>query len=125
MLQVQSLSAVLQICGHLTMEMAISPLLAILLLQISKCVQTHHFPGTHDHIAISQALTSAANDWCIDFDKQLVAFTTDSGSNVMKALENMNVLCLACAGYTLNLAVQKALQVPHFLHHLQASCTFP
>ena len=75
-------------------------------------LQTHHFPGTHDHIAISQALISAANDWCIDFDKQLVAFTTDSGSNVVKALENMNVLRLACAGHTLNLSVQKALQVP-------------
>ena len=32
-------------------------------------LQTHYFPGTHDHIAISQALISAANDWCISFDK--------------------------------------------------------
>ena len=30
----------------------------------------------------------------------------------MKVLENMNVLCLACAGHMLNLAVQKALQIP-------------
>ena len=75
-------------------------------------LQTHHFPGTHDHATISQALTTAANDWCINFDKQLVAFTTDSGSNVVKALDSMNVLRLACAGHTLNLAVQKALQIP-------------
>jgi len=75
-------------------------------------LQTHHFLGTHDHVTISQALISAANDWCIDFDKQLVAFTTESGSNVVKALEDMEVLRLACAGHTLNLAVQKALQIP-------------
>ena len=55
-------------------------------------LQTHHFPGTHDYATISQALTAAASDWCINFEKQLVAFTTDSGSNIVKALESMNVL---------------------------------
>ena len=75
-------------------------------------LQTHHFPGTHDHATISQTLTAATSDWCINFDKQLVALTTDSGSNIVKALESMNVLRLACAGHTLNLAVQKALQIP-------------
>ena len=41
-----------------------------------------------------------------------MAFTTDSGSNIVKVLENMDVLRLVCAGHTLNLAVQKALQIP-------------
>ena len=41
-----------------------------------------------------------------------MAFTTDSGSNIVKALKDMDVLRLACAGHTLNLAVQKALQIP-------------
>ena len=31
-------------------------------------LQSHHFPGTHDHITISQGLISAVNDWCIDFN---------------------------------------------------------
>ena len=75
-------------------------------------LQTHLLPGTYNHTTISQALITAANDWCISLDKQIVAFTTDSGSNVVKALESMNVLRLACAGHTLNLAVQKALQIP-------------
>ena len=75
-------------------------------------LQTHHFPGTHNHTTIVQALNTAAKEWCISFDKQLVAFTTDSGSNIVKALEDMDVLRLACAGHTLNLAVQKALQIP-------------
>ena len=66
----------------------IFPSLAILLLQISKYVfhnlQTHHFTGTHDHATILQSLTAAANDWYNNFNKQLVVFTTDSESNVVK-----------------------------------------
>ena len=88
----------------------------------------YHNLQTHNHNAISQALISAANDWCISFDEQLVAFTTDSGSNVVKALENMNVLRLACTGHTLNLAVQKALQMPQVstpFKMQKASCAFP
>ena len=55
-------------------------------------LQTHHFTGTHDYATILQSLTAAANDWCNNFNKQLVAFTTDSGSNVVKALDSMSVL---------------------------------
>jgi len=69
-------------------------------------LQTRHFPGTHNHTTIVQALNTAAKEWCISFDKQLVAFTTDSGSNIVKALEGMDVLRLACAGHTLNLTAQ-------------------
>lgn len=76
-----------------------------------KNLQTRHFPGTHDFSSISEALSSAATEWCINMEKQVVAFTTDSGSNIVKALDEMNILRLACAGHTLNLAVQKALQV--------------
>ena len=72
---------------------------------------THHFPGVHDFNTISQALKTAADEWCINLAEQVVAFTTDSSSNIVKALDHMNILRLACAGHTLNLAVQKALQI--------------
>ena len=45
-------------------------------------LQTDHFPGVHDFNTICQALTMAAVEWCINLDKQIVAFTTDSGSNI-------------------------------------------
>ena len=76
-----------------------------------KNLQTHHFPGSHDHTNISEALSSSAVEWCIDLHKQVVAFTTDSGSNIVKALEEMGILRLPCAGHTLNLAVQKGMKV--------------
>ena len=74
-------------------------------------LQTGHFPGTHDSSHIAKALLSAAKEWCIDIPKQIVTFTTDSGSNIVKALHDMNIRRLSCAGHTLNLAVQKAIQV--------------
>ena len=58
------------------------------------------------------SLTVAANDWCINIDNQLVAFTTDSRSYTVKALDRLNVMRHACAGHMLNLAVQKTLQTP-------------
>ena len=76
-----------------------------------KNLQTRHFPGIHDYSHIMEVISAAAKEWCINIQKQVVAFTTDSGSNVVKALDEMNVLRLACAGHTLNLAVQKALKV--------------
>ena len=76
-----------------------------------KNLQTLHFPGSHDHSNLCEALASSTKDWCIDIKKQVVVFTTDSGSNVVKALVEMNILRLPCVGHTLNLAVQKALQV--------------
>jgi hypothetical protein len=53
-----------------------------------KNLQTNHFLGIHNHSNICDALSSAASDWCINFDKHLVAFTTDSGSNIVKALDH-------------------------------------
>ena len=41
------------------------------------------------------------------------AFTTDNGSNVVKAREeDLDKVRLPCAGHTLNLSVQKAFEVP-------------
>ena len=41
------------------------------------------------------------------------AFTTDNGSNVVKAIEeDLDKVRLPCAGHTLNLSVQKAFEVP-------------
>ncbi len=60
---------------------------------------------------ISEALVTVAQKWSIDIPSMVVGFTTDSGSNIVKALEEMNVSRLGCAGHTMNLAVQKALQI--------------
>ena len=45
-------------------------------------LNTKHFPGTHDHTHICEAISSVAQDWCINIKRQVVAFTTDNGSNL-------------------------------------------
>ena len=74
-------------------------------------LNTKHFPGTHDHTHICEAISSVAQDWCINIKRQVVAFTTDNGSNIVKSLKEMSILHVPCAGHTLNLAVQKAVEV--------------
>ena len=68
------------------------------------------FEGAHDHSNLSGAISDSLSEWCIDLDKDVTAFTADNGSNVVKAIEeDLDKVCLLCAGYTLNLSVQKAI----------------
>lgn len=69
-------------------------------------------PGTHDHSHLSAAISNSLGEWCIDLGKDVTAFITDNGSNVVKAIEeDLEKLRLACAGHTLNFSVQKAFGV--------------
>lgn len=73
---------------------------------------THHLPGIHHHTNISEAIKSLCVDWCIDLDHCVSAFTTDNGSNIVKALnEDIPKIRIPCAGHTLNLSVHAALNV--------------
>ena len=84
---------------------------------------THHLPaGVHDHVHIAEALRSATVEWKLDLQHQVVAFTTDNGSNIVKAIDSdLQKPCIPCAGHTLNLAVQAALQVPQ-ISRILAQC---
>jgi len=79
----------------------------------SSQLQCQHLPGVHDHIHISEAITSALSEWYIQLDKGVVVFVTDNGSNIKKSLkDDLRKLNIPCAGHTLNLSVQKAFSVP-------------
>jgi len=43
---------------------------------LSNHLQCHHLPGEHDHTHISKAITDALSEWCIQLDKDVVAFVT-------------------------------------------------
>ena len=78
-------------------------------------LQCHCIPSSHDHVhvLVSGAIRDSLSGWCIDLDQDVSAFTTDNGSNVVKAVEeDLHKIRLPCAGHTLNLSVQKAFDVP-------------
>ena len=70
---------------------------------------TRHLPYIHYHSSISEALRSGTNEWGIKLE-DVSAFTTDNGSNIVKSVD-LQKLRIPCAGHTLNLAVQAALNV--------------
>jgi len=67
-----------------------------------------HARNTRSFSHCRRAISASAGEWCIDLE-----ITTDNGSNIVKAVEqDLGKLRLPCAGYTLNLSVQKAFEVP-------------
>ena len=49
---------------------------------------TRHLPRMHDHMHTAEALKSATMEWKFDLQHQVVAFTTDNGSNIVKAIDS-------------------------------------
>ena len=77
-----------------------------------KTLHCLHLPGIHDHTAIADVLKDCAEGYHIDLSRNVTAFTTDNGSNVVKAIEeDLNCLRIPCAGHTLNLSVSAGLEV--------------
>ena len=42
---------------------------------------------------------------------KVIAATADNGTNVVKAIDELNVLHMPCVGHTLNLAVKKCFEL--------------
>ena len=61
----------------------------------SRHLQYHHLPGVHDHIHISEVITDALAEWCIQLDTDFVAFVRDNGSNIKKSLKDNLVIKLS------------------------------
>ena len=88
---------------------------------------TRHLPGVHDHVNIAEALRASTMEWGIDLQDQVMGFTTDNGSNIVKTIkDDLQKLRIPCVGHILNLAVQAALKVPRLsriLGRCRKGCT--
>ena len=100
------------ICGHLVLGMNTSltaHYTSANFVMKHKTLHCLYLPGTHNHTAIAKACIEGYH---IDFNSNVTAFTTDDGSNVVKAVEeDLNCLRIPCAGHTLNLSVSARLEV--------------
>lgn len=66
-----------------------------------KTLHCLHLPGIHDHTAIADVLKDCVEGYHIDLTRNVTAFTTDNGSNVVKAIEeDLNCLRIPCAGHS-------------------------
>lgn len=74
----------------------------------SRCLQTQFIPDDHTGENISESLKGTLEYWDLNVSQQ-VCMTTDSGSNVVKAANDLGWIRLSCFGHNLHLAVTKAI----------------
>ncbi len=72
----------------------------------SHCLQTSYFPEDHTVELLAAGLQEALDSWGFS-EHRLVAITTDSGTNIIKAVELNNWTRLQCFGHRLHLAIGK------------------
>ncbi len=78
----------------------------------SICLQTAYFPDDHKGEIIAQGLKDALSSWNFAKDR-LVCMTTDSGTNMIKALQDNESPNLQCFGHRLHNAIGKSLMAMH------------
>lgn len=72
----------------------------------TRCLMTAFFPDQHNGENIAAGLSQALDAWSLQEEK-LACFTTDNGSNIVKAIELNGWTRLQCFGHRLHLAIGK------------------
>ena len=73
----------------------------------SHCIQIQYIPEDHTGDNIGEALKSTSHSWDLDVSNQ-VCLTTVSGTNMIKAAEDLGWVRLSCFSHNLHLADTKA-----------------
>ena len=74
----------------------------------SKCLQTHFLPENHTADVIADSLTTTLVLWELEAENQ-VCLTTDNGSNIKKAAEDLQWPRLSCFRHNLHLSITKLI----------------
>ena len=77
----------------------------------SHLLETREFSDSHTAANIAEELKGIIQEWSLSLDK-LSAATTDNGTNIVLATEILQVQRMPCFSHTLQLAVEKAMQLP-------------
>lgn len=74
----------------------------------SKCLDTVALFADHTGDNIADCVTDILSNWELEL-KNVVAATTDSGSNLISAFRTLDLLRISCFGHNLDFAVKKGL----------------
>ncbi|KAG1960983.1 zinc finger BED domain-containing protein 1-like [Pimephales promelas] len=77
----------------------------------SACLETTYFPQDHTGELIAQGLKEALECWGLK-EANMTCMTTDSGANMVRALELISWTRLQCFGHRLHLAIEKSAKDP-------------
>ncbi|XP_040294327.1 E3 SUMO-protein ligase ZBED1-like [Bufo bufo] len=75
---------------------------------VCRSLDTFYMPEAHTAANLAVAIKNVLSQWEIPQDK-VTAFTTDNGSNIVKALREMSQKRIPCFGHCLHLAVMASL----------------
>ncbi|CAL1281113.1 unnamed protein product [Larinioides sclopetarius] len=75
------------------------------------CLNCVHFDVAHTAKNISEVLKDRLFDWNLDIN-QLCSCTADNGPNIVKAIFSFDVQLVPCFGHTINIGINRALQIP-------------
>ena len=74
-----------------------------------RCLQAQFLPKDHTGIHIAEAMESTLDSWGLPEKKQ-VCLTTDNGSNIVNAAEQLKWTRFSCFGHNLHLAITKSIK---------------
>nr|XP_015922601.2 E3 SUMO-protein ligase ZBED1-like [Parasteatoda tepidariorum] len=77
----------------------------------SACLTCKPFNEDHTSQNIAEAMTSILSDWDLDI-ANITSCTTDNGRNILKAVSLLEIPHVPCFGHTINIGVNKALEIP-------------
>ena len=76
----------------------------------SKVLQTREMPERHTALNIAERLRDSIKEWKID-EERVSAIVHDNASNITLAVQNLGWQSVPCFAHTLQLAVNKGLEV--------------
>ena len=77
---------------------------------INVCLNCKHFNDDHTADNVGQMLTDTMTEWGINI-KNISCCVTDNGSNILKAVQQLEVPHLSCFAHNINIGVNKALDI--------------
>ena len=86
----------------------------------SFCLGTFPLYENHTGENLSEAVTDVLANWDLTPD-QLIATTTDNGSNIVAGFRSLGWLRVSCFGHNLDLAINKSLKLDR-VNHALARC---
>ncbi|XP_057689438.1 E3 SUMO-protein ligase ZBED1-like [Corythoichthys intestinalis] len=87
----------------------------------TRVLETAYFPDDHTSEMIAQALKQMISAWDLKLEN-LVAITTDSGSNIFKAAKLNEWMREQCFGHILHLAIENALEKNPVVDRAMRAC---
>ena len=75
----------------------------------NRCLETQFLPEDHTRENLAEAIKVTLESWDLDMNNQ-ICLTTDNGTNITSAANQLTICRLSCFGHNLHLAITKSIR---------------